>query len=551
MNIYTKILPLLISCCIATPALAKGWQYDKTYKLTILHTNDNHGRFWHNRHGEYGMAARYTLINKIRTQVESTGGSVLVFSGGDVNTGVPESDLQDAEPDFIGMKHIGYDAMAVGNHEFDNPLEVLLKQQEWAGFPFLSANIYAKDSGKRLFKPYTTFKKQGINIAVIGLTTEDTARIGTPKNITNIEFQDPRAEALKVLKTLRKHPRPDIIFAVTHMGHYTNGSHGYNAPGDIMLARSLPEGSITAIVGGHSQVPVCMESTNKRNNNYKPGLACMPDLQNGIYIMQAHEWGKYVGRANFEFKNGKTKLVSYNLIPVNLKKKIRDSDGKSIRVNISDEIKPDDEMLALLRPFQDKGQEAIGGKIGNTNKQLVGERKEVRFRQTNLGRLIVSAHMAKAKADFGIMNSGGIRTSIEAGDITYKDVLSVQPFSNTLTYVSMTGKEIMDYLAMVATISTNAGGYAQFGGISMTIHKDSVSNVKIGGIRMDMEKRYRFSLPSFTAGGGDGHPDITGLGSFVDTGFVDAEVLKEYLENNNPLNANLYEPKDELVYKNQ
>lgn len=551
MNIYTAIFALLVSCFLATPALAKGWQYDKTYKLTILHTNDNHGRFWHNRHGEYGMSARYTLINRIRTQVEATGGSVLVFSGGDVNTGVPESDLQDAEPDFKGMKHIGYDAMAVGNHEFDNPLEVLRQQQEWAGFPFLSANIYAKDSGKHLFKPYSTFEKQGIKIAAIGLTTEGTARIGTPKNIANVEFQDPRAETLKVLKTLRKSPRPDIIFAVTHMGHYTNGSHGYNAPGDVMLARSLPEGSITAIFGGHSQIPVCMEGINKRNDNYKPGRACVPDLQNGIYIMQAHEWGKYVGRADFEFKNGKTKLVSYSLIPVNLKKKIKDANGKSIRVHISAEIKPDKGMLALLSPFQDKGKEAISMKVGNTNKLLIGERNKVRFNQTNLGRLIVSAHMAKAKADFGIMNSGGIRTSIEAGNITYKDVLSVQPFSNTLTYVDMTGKDIKDYLAMVATIPTNTGGYAQFGGISMTIHKDSVSNVKIGGIRMDMDRRYRFSLPSFTAGGGDGHPDITGLDSFVDTGFVDAEVLKEYLENNNPLDADLYEPKGSMVYKNR
>jgi len=84
----------------------------------------------------------------------------------------------------------------------------------------------------------------------------------------------------------------------------------------------------------------------------------------------------------------------------------------------------------------------------------------------------------------------------------------------------------------------------------MTVHKDSVSDVKIGGEPLDMEKSYRFSLPSFTAAGGDGYPKISDLDSFVDTGFVDADVLKEYLENNNPLDADAFEPKGEMVYKN-
>lgn len=82
----------------------------------MLHTNEHHGRFWQNRHGEYSMAARKTLVDQIRNEVEGAGGSVLLLSGGDINTGVPESDLQSAEPDFKGMSLIGYDAMAIGNH---------------------------------------------------------------------------------------------------------------------------------------------------------------------------------------------------------------------------------------------------------------------------------------------------------------------------------------------------------------------------------------------------------------------------------------------------
>jgi len=196
MNTRKPLLAALALCC---SSLTIADSSSNELSLTILHTNDNHGRFWHNKRGEYGMPARFTAINAIRRQVEAAGGSVLVLSGGDINTGVPESDLQDAEPDFMGMKKIGYDAMALGNHEFDNPLDVLAKQQEWAGFPFLSANIYSKDKGERMFQPYTMFDKQGVKIAVIGLTTEDTARIGNPEYLGNVEFRDPKAEAASLL----------------------------------------------------------------------------------------------------------------------------------------------------------------------------------------------------------------------------------------------------------------------------------------------------------------------------------------------------------------
>ncbi|GAL08859.1 UDP-sugar hydrolase [Photobacterium aphoticum] len=93
------------------------------------------------------------------------------------------------------MNLLGYDAMALGNHEFDNPLDVLRKQEAWAEFPMLSANIYDKTTGKRLFQPYQIFEQQGLKIAVIGLTTEDTAKIGNPEYIGGVEFRDPKVEA--------------------------------------------------------------------------------------------------------------------------------------------------------------------------------------------------------------------------------------------------------------------------------------------------------------------------------------------------------------------
>ncbi|MGY5841352.1 bifunctional UDP-sugar hydrolase/5'-nucleotidase UshA [Vibrio chemaguriensis] len=531
--------------CATQPA--PEWNADTTYKLTVLHTNDHHGRFWQNRYGEYGMAARKTLIDDLREEIQAEGGSVLLLSGGDINTGVPESDLQDAEPDFKGMSKIGYDAMALGNHEFDNPLDVLFKQQEWASFPMLSANIYDKNTGKRLFQPYAMFNKQGIKIAVIGLTTEDTAKLGNPEFIEQIDFRDPKEEAKNLIAELKETEYPDLIFAVTHMGHYENGNRGINAPGDVALARYLNEGDLDMIVGGHSQEPVCMEGPNVIKKSFKPGDECQPDQQNGVYIVQAHEWGKYVGRADYEFRNGELSMVSYDLIPVNLKKKIK-VDGQSQRVLLQEEIEQDETMLEFLRPYQEKGQGKLNVKIAESNGKLEGDRNVVRYQQTNLGRLIATAHMERAKADFAVMNSGGVRDSIAAGDITYKDVLTVQPFGNMVSYVDMTGKEVLDYLNVVATKPVDSGAYAQFAGIAMSINNGEVTNVFIGNKQLRLDGNYRFTVPSYNAAGGDGYPKIDDHPGYVNTGFTDAEVLKDYLETHSPIDVNEYAPSGEITY---
>ncbi|HEJ7814561.1 TPA: bifunctional UDP-sugar hydrolase/5'-nucleotidase [Serratia marcescens] len=547
-SLKTTACALAVSLTLLSGA-ASAWEKDKTYAITILHTNDHHGHFWQNDHGEYGLGAQKTLVDGIRQEVAAQGGSLLLLSGGDINTGVPESDLQDAEPDFRGMNLVGYDAMAIGNHEFDNPLSVLRQQEKWATFPLLSANIYQKSTGQRLFKPYALFDKQGIKIAVIGLTTDDTAKIGNPEYFTDMEFRVPAQEAKQVVEQLRKDEKPDVIIAATHMGHYDNGEHGSNAPGDVEMARSLPAGYLDMIVGGHSQDPVCMAGDNRKQADYVPGTPCSPDRQNGTWIVQAHEWGKYVGRADFEFRNGELKLVHYQLIPVNLKKKVEKADGTSERVYYTQQIAEDPAMMKLLTPFQEKGKAQLGVKIGSVNGKLEGDRSKVRFVQTNLARVMLAAQRERADADFAVMSGGGVRDSIESGDITYKNVLKVQPFGNTLVHVDMKGSEVEQYLAVVANMKPDSGAYAQFANVSLVADGKGVSEVKINGQPMQADKTYRMATLNFNALGGDGYPKLDGLPSYVNTGFIDAEVLKQYIEKHSPLDAAAYEPKGEIVYR--
>lgn len=291
-----------------------------------------------------------------------------------------------------------------------------------------------------------------------------------------------------------------------------------------------------------------MAGPNVMVKHFAPGDACQPDRQNGTDILQAYEWGKYVGRADYQFRNGELRRVSYQLIPVNLTEEVTEN-GDRVRIPATKWIEPDPVLESFLRPYQQQGQARLNVKIAETNGKLEGDRDVVRFRQTNLGRLIARAHMQRTKADFAIMNSGGVRDSIAAGEVTYKDVLRVQPFGNTVSYVDMSGEELLAYLNVVASKPVDSGAFAQFAGISMSVENGTVSDVFIGGKQLRLNGQYRFSIPSFNAAGGDGYPDLTQHPGFVNTGFVDAEVLKDYLQGVSPLDVNLYAPSGQIVYK--
>ncbi|WP_076409464.1 bifunctional UDP-sugar hydrolase/5'-nucleotidase UshA [Shewanella sp. UCD-KL12] len=559
--VATAVLAALAGCNSSdndTPQTGCESGSDTCTGFTVIHTNDNHGRFWQNSDGEYGMAARKTVIDQIRDEVERSGGETILLSGGDINTGVPESDMQDAVPDFIGMSILGYDAMAVGNHEFDNPLTTLDMQANIAQFPMLAANIYKKDidgniTEERYFEPYRVFEVNGLQVAIIGFTTVDTPKVVSPDNVASLYFTDPQDEIQTVLAEIEANETVDMVFALTHMGHYADGNHGTEAAGDVMLARSLEQGKLQAIIGGHSQNPVCMEGDGY-DENFQPGDECKPDIQNGTFIMQAHEWGKYVGRADFEYQDGELTLVSYNLIPINLK--VEDENGD--KVFATEEIEQDQIVIDALQHYQDIGQELLDVVISSTDGKLEGDRDVVRVEQTNLGQLLTRAYgdwvteNFEPTVDFGVMNSGGIRASIAAGDVSYRDVLTVQPFGNDVAFVTMSGTEVESYLANVA--QKTGGGMPQLYPMDMIVRCDAVEInpdatpadiveiSSLGGREFNLESDYTFSLINFSASGGDDYPVITGHANYIDTQRSDASVLREYFEKNPSIETADYAP---------
>jgi 5'-nucleotidase / UDP-sugar diphosphatase len=470
-------------------AFTKG----KTYKITILHTNDHHGNFWPNKDGELGLAPRATIIQQIRDQVRKEGGHVLLLDAGDVNTGVPQSDMQEAEPDFKGMALLGYDVMAVGNHEFDKPFATLMKQLDWAGFPFISANIYHKDSSKRVFPSHIIKELDDLKVTIFGLTTEDTPYKSNPLNTAAFKFIPAVEEAKRLVPSLR--PATDVLIALTHMGHYPDEEHKLEAPGDVTLARQVP--GIDVIVGGHTQ-----------------NALAAPDIQNGSILLHAGGWGKYLGRLDLEFLDGKLKMSGYQLVPINLK-------------NSEVKIEADHFVENFLRPFQEKGEAALSVKLGTLDVDFPGDGGYVRTREAHLGNLIALAFKLKMNADIGLTNSGGIRNSLPAGDITYGSILRVLPFANQLALAEMSGRELVAFLEKIIFTTRGSGAFPQISGLKIlgNSERQKITSLEVNGKKICLKKKYTIALPEFVASGGDKYPVIP----HRKTGFIDADVVKDFV----------------------
>jgi 5'-nucleotidase / UDP-sugar diphosphatase len=263
--------------------------------------------------------------------------------------------------------------------------------------------------------------------------------------------------------------------------------------------------------------------------------------------VQAHEWGKYVGRADFEYRNGEFKLVKYALIPVNLMKSVKGADGKTSKVPYTVAIAEDKDMLAMLKPYQDFGQQKLMVEIGSTDGRLEGDRAIVRSKPASMAVLIGRASLERTNADFAVVNAGGVRDSLNPGKLTYKDVLKVQPFGNTTAVVDLSGKEVMDYLNAIAKMTAGSGAFPQFAGINLVIANGQVESASIKGAPIAMGKTYRMVLNNFIAAGGDGYPKLTAHPSYVDTGYVDADVLRAYITAHSPLKAADFDPGSAVV----
>ena len=188
----------------------------------------------------------------------------------------------------------------------------------------------------------------------------------------------------------------------------------------------------------------------------------------------------------------------------------------------------DGNVLKASKPYSEHADELLSKPVGKALVKLEGDKKVVRAQETNLGNLITDGMCAKTKTEIAFQNGGGIRSSIAPGTITYRDVLTVQPFGNTLVTLEMNGKQIMEVLNYAATIKPGNGAFLHVSGLKWTNNNGTPENVIVGDAPLDPAKTYSVVTNNFMASGGDGYKVFKDIAQ-VDTGFVDAYSFREYV----------------------
>lgn len=497
--------------------------------VTILHTDDLHAHFEPTKIGEgmYGGYARQTaLVKKYAAQDTNP----LILSGGDTFQGTLLFNVYQGLADVLFMNLQGYQAMAVGNHEFDNGPEALARFAKKADFPILAANLDVSQEPllRDLIKPYAVLNVAGQKVGVVGAVTPDLPLISSPGDkVKMLELTQSLNNSVKALQD----QGINKIILVSHMGYELEQEVGKTVPG------------IDVIVGGHSHTLLGTFD----NKDFPPSEGPYPTVVqnpdgNKTLLVAAWEWGKVLGRIQVTFDdNGAVQSYEGNPIVVSADLP-EDPTAKRMIETLSVPI-------ASLRKQV----------IGNTTQGLNGSREIVRKRESGMANVLADAALEagqKAGAVIGLINGGGVRASIDAGPITFEEAITVQPFGNTLTILDLTGAEIKQALEHgVASWSEGKGQFLHVSkGMSYTFDPTKpagsrVTAVTLDGQPLDDTKTYTVAVNTFTANGGDGFDVFKNAkGRRLDTGTLDIDLLVNYLKAHPTVEA---QPEGRIVIQNE
>jgi 2',3'-cyclic-nucleotide 2'-phosphodiesterase (5'-nucleotidase family) len=486
------VITLLIAALLpATPFPVHG-----ALRLTILHVNDLHGRILPSldrtvRPDEPVGGAAY-LARVVERERAGNPRGTLLLSAGDMFQGTPVSDLFQGRPVLEAMNRLGFDAMALGNHEFDWGREALAGIVKGARFPVLSVNI-VDERGRYLpgVKPYVIIERKGVKIALIGVTTTETPHATKAENVRGFSFLDPVRVLPRVLREVRRQGAR-VTVLVSHLG----------LERDRELAAAVA--GIDVIVGGHSHTVVIDPIVVGRTRIVQAGAH---GLYLGVLELSIDERTGRVLRAT---RAGELKLVSAG--PV---------DGF------------DPEIARIAATYREKIKAKLERVVGETPFDLTRRA----YGESNLGDLVTDAMRASAHAEVAIHNSGGIRADIPAGKITMEQVYTALPFDDVLVSMDLPGAALLALFERPA--GRDSRGMLQVSG--MNIHYDAaaaggwkVSLVLVGGAPLDPAKTYRVVTNDFLAAGGDGLAEFQ-KGSHISYGEDVREVVVDYLMRHSPL----------------
>lgn len=496
-------------------------------EVTILHTNDMHGNMEEGR-GVLGMAKLATVVEESRKQ-----GPTILLDGGDALQGMPITNSTKGEEMVALMNQIGYDAMTVGNHEFDFGLDQLKRFKELLNFPIISANIYV--DGVRLLQPYTIVDKDetvaGDEFVVIGLTTPEATTKTHPRNTPGVTFTEPIAEVEKVIAEVEARAKAEgkeykNYVVLSHLGidQTTLPQWQGGQLAEAFSQSKLLEGKRLIVVDGHSHT-----------------LATASYGENVVYG-QTGNYLNNIGKITISADKMTASSLSYN-----------DLKDTVPHVAVAEKV------AQVKADFEKLNSEVL---VTNNPVELDADRMNVRVRETNIGNLITDAMLAYGQTGFSnktnlaVMNGGGIRKTLEKDQpITKGGVIAVLPFGNFISQIEMTGQEIeaMFIKSLGSVLQTNAetketvldengqpllepnGGFLHVSGalvyydttlpavkriLSISIYNPDTDQYE----PLDPMKRYYLATNDFLAAGGDGYTMLGGPreeGPSLDTVFAD------------------------------
>ncbi|MFV0512623.1 MAG: bifunctional metallophosphatase/5'-nucleotidase [Jhaorihella sp.] len=490
------------------------------YALTILHTNDFHSRFEpvskydsgcsaeDNAEGKcFGGSAR--LVTAVAEARKRSNNSILV-DGGDQFQGSLFYTYYKGKAAAEMMNKMGYDAMTVGNHEFDDGPEVLRGFMDAVDFPVLMSN--ADVSGEAalagVLEKSTVIERGGEKIGLIGLTPQDTDELASPG--PDIVFTDPVGAVQQEVDRLTGQGVNKII-VLSHSGYGTDQRIAAGTTG------------VDVIVGGH---------TNTLLSNVSDRAAGpYPTMVNGVAIVSAYAYGRYLGELNVTFDD------EGNIIEAVGEPLVMDG-------TVTEDAATVERIGELAMPLDEIRNRVIASAAA----PIDGARETCRIQECSMGNLVADAMLDRV-ADQGVQvaiaNSGGLRASIDAGEVTMGEVLTVLPFQNTLSTFEINGAGVIEALENgVSQVEEVAGRFPQVAGMTFTWDAAEPAGSRIGEVMvagedgwapLDPEANYLVVTNNYVRNGGDGYGMFAGEDrNAYDFGPDLADVTAEYLARNQP-----------------
>ena len=512
---------LLPPAAIGQPA-GRAW-------VTILSTTDIHGNlypldYYTNKPEARGLARVSTIVKQARRENPN----LLLVDSGDTIQGTPlayyHNKKNNAPPDpvMLAMNAIGFDAMAVGNHEYNFGLKVLEKARREARFPWLSANTYRRGTDETYHKPYVVKEVGGVRVGILGLTTAGVPFWENAENYAGLEFREPVAEARRWVGVLRDRERVDLVVVAMHMGLERDLRSGELTPGQV-----TNENAALAVAEGVAGVDVILMGHTHRET---PSL-----FVGGALLTQASYWGRHVARADVYLERGEGGRW-----------RVAARQARTVSV---EGVAGDPEILKIAEPYHNETQAWLGSRVGESEKELTAA--DARFRDTAILDLIQRVQLETGKADVSMAASFNPQARIPRGPVTVRDIAALYVYENTLVVIEVTGRQLKDALEHSARyfrayepgktaaelVDEKIPGYNFDIAEGVTYDLDisrpvgsRVRNLSFRGRPVTPEQKFRLATNNYRVNGGGGYTMYRGAPVLYRSGEEIRELIIDWVE---------------------